>query len=643
MLRKINSKSISYQIVIFIFSFILLIMLSSILMTRFLMSKVMANNARSYILSVAQENINRIDGKLTRIQTLAQNLRYVVQNNLLEKTQVDSMVARLLSVNPEIMSCGIAYVPEHTHGRDSFVLCKIRNRVDKVDLSLDTYPYQDWFQIPYLAGEARWSEPWYDNDGSRRLVSSYSIPIFEGDGVSGIVRLDIDLTTMQHLVMPAEEKQLGFMFVISAVGTVVTHPADSLVMNYTIFSFAEAYNDKQLREIGRDMIHGKTGFVRMKPNSYNPNNWIAYAPLKSNGWSLGVVVAHKDIFKDLNLLLLIQTLVSVLGFLLLSGVILAKLLQVNKPLKALTDSAIHIGKGDFDTPMPQNNSFYEISLLTSSFDTMRQSLKNYIENLKRTTEEKNRILGEVNFASTIQRNLIPKNSAQSDTIDPLRIYGILQPAGEIGGDLYDYFPINDRTYCFAIADVSGKGIAAAMTMTIVSTYIRAKASYHENPDTLLNDLNRFLCSSSTESNFVTMILGMIDLHTGIMRYSNAGHVPLFIRKSDRSYNKYPETHSTALGVFDNLKIGFDTVRLDLGDELILFTDGITEAMTVSESFFGIERLEEIIRNLQNPHAETTAKAILSGARKFSDTRDQYDDITILIIDFLHPLQTIRSK
>ncbi|HNX37663.1 MAG TPA: SpoIIE family protein phosphatase [Candidatus Cloacimonadota bacterium] len=636
MLRRINSKSLTYQIIGFIVVIILVVMVVSIYTTRYLMSKVMMVNSKNYITSIASENINRIEGALNKTENQAINFRYLIQNNLLNQQEIDEMVSKHLLSSPEIVSCGLAYTQESSQTASSYVFCRITDRVDKLSLNPNVYLYQDWFQIPEMTSEARWSEPWFDTEGSHKLVSSYSIPVMDGTKVRGIIRLDMDLATMQNLVMPAEQKQMGYMFLISGFGTIVTHPADSLVMNYTIFSYAEANHDKQLREIGRDMIKGNTGFVRETGKGENYNHWLAYAPLKSNGWSLGVVVAHKDIFKDLNLLLLIQTLATIIGFLLMLGVVFARVIQINRPLSSLTQAAEHIGEGNFDVPLPKSNSFYELAMLTQSFESMRQSLKTYIENLRRTTEEKNRILSEVTFASTIQRNLIPKNTTENGGSDPLRIYGILEPAGDIGGDLFDYFPINENLFCFAIADVLGKGIVAAMTMTMVTTYLRAKAAYHEQPDTLLSDLNRYLCVSSTESNFVTIILGIIDLRNGSLSFSNAGHVPLFVRKADRSFTKYGETHSTALGVFPDLKIGMETIRLDLGDELILFTDGITEAMTVAESFFGIERLEQVIKDLHNPHAETTAKAILNGARKFSDTLDQYDDITILVIDFLHP-------
>ncbi|HRY83093.1 MAG TPA: SpoIIE family protein phosphatase [Candidatus Cloacimonadota bacterium] len=635
MLRKIRIHSLTYQLIGFFSIFLLAILLTSLILTRVLMSRVMMKNAKNNVTAVAQLNINRIEGSLRKIENQATNVCYLEGQNLLRPSETDDMIEKLLETSPDLVSVCIARDPASS-SLPAKIYYKSGSAILQHNLDAANYAYQDWFQIPYETGEARWTEPWFDFEGNHKLVSSYSIPFSSNSGQPGVLRLDLALAALQNLVMPTDQNDLGYMFMISGNGTIVAHPADSLVMNESIFSLAESRQDPQLRRIGQDMIRGGSGTIQLIENTPQKKDWITYAPLKSNGWSLAVVVPNARIFKDLQNLLVTQFGIFVLAFLLLSLVIVLRTIHINKPLTALTTAAARLGEGNFDIDLPQATTFSELAQLSQSFNNMKDSLKNYIQNLKQTTDEKNRIMSEVLFASTIQRKLIPSNPEHSIFQDRLRIHGILEPAGDIGGDLYDYFMIDKDTFCFGIADVVGKGIVAAMTMTMVSTHLRAKGSYHSSPDTLLADLNKFLCENNIEANFVTMILGMVNLHTGKLSFSNAGHVPLYIRKADRSYTKYSDTHSTALGVFPDMEIGYQTAQLDLGDEIILFTDGITESMTRSESFFGIQRLEEVIQGLQNPNAETTAKAILAGARKFSDTENQYDDITILVIDYLHP-------
>jgi len=340
--------------------------------------------------------------------------------------------------------------------------------------------------------------------------------------------------------------------------------------------------------------------------------------------------------QDLNLILIIQTLISVLAFLAISVIVYQRTLHVSRPLKTFSDIAAQIGKGDFDAKLPHQSKTYEIDRLTNAIAAMQTSLKDYIHNLEVTNNEKNRILTEVRIASEIQQNLIPKNSNTPLMGGLIRAYGVLETAGEIGGDLFDYFPIGDNYFGFVVADVAGKGIVAAMTMTIASTFLRTNSASYLSTSQNLEALNNFLCHYNIEANFVTVLIGIIDLQTGNLEYSNAGHVPMIIRKMDRSYKVYADTHSNPVGVFENLVIGHDNIQLDLGDELILFTDGITEAMNITEDYLGVAGLEKVIGTLGMPNPQKSATYILDYVHQYATNSLHKDDITILCIDYKHP-------
>ncbi|MCB5253832.1 MAG: SpoIIE family protein phosphatase, partial [Candidatus Cloacimonetes bacterium] len=384
------------------------------------------------------------------------------------------------------------------------------------------------------------------------------------------------------------------------------------------------------------MIAGENGFIKIGGKSPFKNSWIYYQNIMSNRWSVGVSIEESVLMEDVNLILLIQTLTSIIIFLLVGLTIYARGLNISKPLKKLAKAADSIGAGDFEAVLPLTDKSQEIATLSQSFSTMQRSLKEYIQNLRITTEEKNQIRGDVIYASEIQTKLVPGNTEHPLGVKELRAYGILEPAGDIGGDLYDYFMLDDDHFCFVIADVLGMGIVAAMAMTMVSTLLLSIAPYYKSSKELLMELNKFLSRNNIESNFVTALLGVIELSSGKLEYSNCGHLPLYVRKMDRSFQKYAQTHSTALGVFENLDIGSDTIQLITGDELILYTDGVTEAMNVNEEFLGIKGLEEIIRNLSLPNPENTAKSILNQVQDFARGSTNKDDITILVLDYKHP-------
>jgi sigma-B regulation protein RsbU (phosphoserine phosphatase) len=245
-------------------------------------------------------------------------------------------------------------------------------------LNPEEYPYEDWYQIPIMSGEQRWSEPWYDRAGSQTLISSYSIPIISNGRYIGILRLDTQLSKLQQMISTDSRQQIGKMLLLTNNGTFVSSQIDSLVMNYGIFSLAEEYNDEELRKIGQDMIYGRSGVQKLGGKHMFEDYWITYAPLKSNGWSLAVLMSERTIFRDLNLLTLIQGIASAIAFLLLAVILLLRIRHINKPLSALTAAVERVGSGDFDTVIPHSSDFYELQMLTNSFEAMRDSLSDYI-------------------------------------------------------------------------------------------------------------------------------------------------------------------------------------------------------------------------------------------------------------------------
>jgi sigma-B regulation protein RsbU (phosphoserine phosphatase) len=610
----------------------------SITVTLFLFSNVMLDNARESTSHLANGTISKIDGKLEKVEAIATSVMELYFMNELDSSSLDYYFHDLLYEHQELVSIGIAFDPSQNNIPNSKTITHVKNQAVIHFADNTDYQYLDWFQIPYQKKMSFWTEPWYDADGTNKYVISYCKPVFKEGKMLGVIRFDTELGFLQSMVSPLKLKKSGYAFLISNTGTIITHPADSLVMNESIFSVAEQTNDKALRELGRAMIGGGYGFVRIRGESMFKNSWIYYTPLLTNNWSLGVVIANSDVMRDLNLILVIQIFISILVFLIISIIVYTRTQSVAKPLRHFSDIAQRIGMGDFDTQLPTLSRTYEIERLTHAFASMQASLKAYIHNLEVSNHEKNRILAEVRFAAEIQKNLIPTNTDKPCGRDELRVFGVLEPASEIGGDLFDYFMIDNKHFCFAIADVVGKGIVAAMTMTIVSTFLRSISSYHHSAKSIMWELNAFLCRNNIEANFVTVLLGVINLEQGTLEFSNAGHVPMFIRKMDRSYTKYAETHSTAVGVFDNLEISSETLQLDIGDELILFTDGITEAMNDNEDFLGVAGLEMIIKTLGNPNPQKSASIILEEVHKFSKASKDKDDITILAIDYRHPLR-----
>lgn len=591
----------------------------------------MLDMAQESIGNLTSEKVQLIDKKLTRIMTQSRALRNVISYDVLNDSELRRQMLHLLYDNPDLISICVAYGAETDDQSQIYQL--IEGKLQTSNIKDTDYQYADWYQIPYLTQKGYWSDPWFDADGSALIVCSYSIPLVINGELLGILRMDMPMENLRRIVLSIRVKETGYAFLLSYNGTIVAHPTDSLAMNYTIFDLAEIFKDPELREIGRRIVRNESGFVKLKSKGFLENFWVYYMPLPSSHWTLATLVPHAEVFADLRSLMTIYLIASVMSFLIIGAIVLGRTHAINEPLKMLVESLKLVGRGDLDSKLSSATNTYEIAFLTNAFEQMRGSLRNYISNLQKVTEERNRILNEVVFASTIQRNLIPKHDNPSLLPENMATFGILEPAGQIGGDLYDYFMINGNHFCFAIADVVGKGIGAAMSMTMVTTLLRTFATLYDTPVQILNHINSFLVKNNLESNFVTMILGIIDLKSGNLVFSNAGHVPLYLLRKDHSLIKYAKTHSTALGFFEELAVESESTQLHPGDEIILITDGITEAMSPDESLFGSAGLELVLNNLSDPDPESTAQAILTGVRNFSHTDVQKDDITILVIEF----------
>lgn len=634
-------NSFAFQLVKFLFFFSAIIFALMFVVNSMMTKRVMLKNAEQVAHSLTLENVNKIEGILSNIGNESEGIAYLISKGMLTGDVRQEYIRRVLQKHNEVRAVSIYYTPQYLaqhKGLQSVTEYKTGTSLaaQASMMSPAEYSIEDWFLIPIAKQQSYWSEPWVDTQISTESITSYSVPVSEAGVVIGVVRLDISLKVLQQIVSSVHLLNSGYAILITGNGTFVTHPADSLVLNYTIFSYAEQVGLPKLREIGKKMVAGESGFVKLPDSKQYKSRWIYYYPVRLNKWSFGVKFSNADIMGDLYQVNAIFRIILVMGLLLLLLSIYIRITSIFKPLRLLLKATNKIGSGDFSVHLPETEMDNEVSQLTESFARMQSELKTYTENLIKTTREKDKIAAEIKFAAQIQQRIIPSNQNLLTNIKEVSIYGILEPAEDIGGDLYDAFMIDERYLCFAIADVFGKGIVASMLMTMVQTLIRSQSRYSSSAVSLMQEVNSYLCQNNKQGNFITLIIGILDLKTGIVDFCNAGHTPIYLKRSNEQCIRFGETHTTALGMFEDLKIDSSVIPLDISDLLVLFTDGVSEAMSESEQFFGLERLEGIISSMQNPTPEGMAKSIIQEVRKFTGQARQNDDLSILVLKFNHP-------
>jgi sigma-B regulation protein RsbU (phosphoserine phosphatase) len=599
-------------------------------------------NVKENALYLTEANVNEIDGKLNKVAKIPENESHVLERFDLDHKGIKDYVKLIVGTNPDIFGSCVAYEP-YRFFSDSLYFAPYYYR-DGDSLRYESlggddyqYFYWDWYQIPKMLQQPVWSEPYYDDGGGNIIMCTYSVPFYsvvDGKKIfNGVVTVDISLEWIDELLASMKIYETGYAFLISSNGTIVSHPQENIEMNQTIFSVAEEYNRPELRELGRKMINGESGFLEYESLFTGKEGYMLYQPLSSTGWSLVMVFPKDELFADLNELnesLLAVGLIG-LGFLLFMILLISQ--RITRPLTRLAKVTNNIGEGNFDIELPEVKSRDEIGQLNQSIGQMQQELKHYIADLKETTAAKERIESELKIAHDIQQGIIPKIFPPFPDREDVDLYAILDPARDVGGDLYDFFFVDDYKLCFAIGDVSGKGVPASLFMAITRTLLRAKAQKNMAARDIVKSMNVELCQGNENSMFVTFFLGIIDLKTGHTDYCNAGHNHPYLLDNDMAVHEIEGTHGTPLGIFDDIDYKSDTLVLKKGDSIVMYTDGITEAMNLNDELFTDERLADFLKAYNRKSPKTITMDLLNEVKEFAKGAVQSDDITILSLTY----------
>lgn len=275
----------------------------------------------------------------------------------------------------------------------------------------------------------------------------------------------------------------------------------------------------------------------------------------------------------------------------------------------------------------------EIQQLSDSVLQMEIDIKEYITNLTKVTAEKERISAELNVAKQIQADFLPSIFPAFPDRDEFDIFATMEPAKEVGGDFYDFFMVDEDHLAFLVADVSGKGVPAALFMVIAKTLIKNHTQKGEQPNEVFEQVNNQLCENNKEGMFVTAWMGILELSTNTLTYVNAGHTPPLLRRKGEAFNYLHCQSGFVLAGLEGIPYQQETIQLNQGDSIYLYSDGATDAINVKEELFGEERLAESI----NMHKDKTPEQILKSMKADIDTfvgeADQFDDITMLCLHY----------
>lgn len=636
----IKNRGIAVKLTLLILSSMTLIFALVLGYYYFFSKEIVVKNIRNNALNLTLATVNRIDKVLLSVEKVPQNVAYSMENFQYDRRQIIDLVRTVVRNNTDIYGATIAFAPyayaEAVKGFAPYCYKKSVQEIAFTEIPYD-YFYWDWFQIPKELNRPAWSEPYYDKGAGNTMMATYSVPFYRnvtgGRKFLGVVTADISLDWLRKIVESIRIEETGYGFLISKDGTFVTHPRSQLIMNETIFSLSEDLNKPELRELGRKMIRGESGYAPYKSLVTGKMCWLAYEPLPSNGWSLGILFPQDELMRDITRLNQKVIYISLMGFVFIFLVIVWIAGTITRPLRALSRSAAHIGVGNLDVGLPDVASQDEVGRLAGALDSMRISLKQYIEDLKETTAAKERIESELKIAHDIQMGILHKIFPPFPDRKEFDIYATIEPAKEVGGDFYDFFFLDDDHLCFAVGDVSGKGVPAALFMAVTKTLVMTKATKGSTSETILSRVNKDLSLDNPSMMFVTLFLGILNIHTGELDYCNGGHNPPYILRRNGVIESLEMTGGMALGIMEDFSFQSKKAHMQEGDTIFLYTDGVTEATNRAEELFSGGRLEKDLATLYERPLTALVGGVMERIKVFSEGMPQSDDITMLVLRY----------
>ncbi|TRZ76614.1 MAG: HAMP domain-containing protein, partial [Bacteroidetes bacterium] len=396
--RKKIRHSLAFKMILLIFLSIATIMVLIFYYNYNVTKNIVVKNLKIIAAGMTGNAVLKIDKVLSNIQAIPRNYSTLILSELRNEEKMKYLLKQMVESNNDIYGAALAFEPGYRAPGEkyySFYYYRERHKVKFIHLGSDTYNYftMDWYQIPRELGKAQWCEPYYDEGGGNILMSTYSVPLYTQEGIHkkfiGILTVDVSLQYLQQIVNEIKVYQTGYGYMISRIGTVVTHKRKEEIMNESIFSLADNKHLPELRDIGRRMIRGEKGFAEIPYKNYvtGKESWISYAAVPANGWSVAIVFPVDEFMADANKLYVNLTELTVGGLFVIFIVIFLISRSITGSLRRLTIAAEKFAEGDFNVAIPPIRSRDEIGRLNNSFIYMQETLAKTIHDLQKTSDE----------------------------------------------------------------------------------------------------------------------------------------------------------------------------------------------------------------------------------------------------------------
>ncbi len=597
-----------------------------------LMASRLAGELRSkHVISAIEGRLNTI---VQVVKITSKNNLDAVEANLQSPEAVFQTLEKELKLNPHLTGCFAAfepnYFPEYGRWFEAYAYFADSTHINTRQIGSQQHDYFNgvWYRKGLeleSAEDGYLTDPYFDDVVEGQMYCSYVRPIRDAQGRKvGVYGIDLNFNWIYTSVALSERLVKDFEEIVDNQGDLGAANEFFILM----------LDSKGQKIAGTKELDEETVQTIIKEDD------IEYRPMKSNGSTYYITTDH---LTPTGCILVVA---QQRDFVFLSGYILGAVLIIFmtigtlviffftshsirhaiQPLEFLSDSAHKVAQGDFSTPLPVFKHNDEVAHLRNSFETMQQSLTQYVEELKATTAAKALMQSELNVARNIQMSMLPKTFPAFPDRKDLDLYATLTPAKAVGGDLYDFF-IRDEKLFFCIGDVSGKGVPASLVMAVSRTLFRNIAASTSEPHRIVEMMNVNICEGNDNCMFVTLFVGVLDLQTGRLRFCNAGHDAPFVEGTQIDCKS-----NLPIGVIPDLNYSDQEIGMAPGSILFLYTDGLTEAEDANHKLFGKERVAAVVSTFDGTPRqliETVTDAVL----QFVGETEQHDDLTLFALKY----------
>ena len=568
---------------------------------------------------------------------------------------LSDMMISLFGASEETNSCFIA-LPD-----GAFLVTDDRSAT-KFDESGSLVHYdprtRPWYQLAVEKGGLIFTDVETDAfTGDIGIVCA--MPVYADGQLTAVVGSDLFLSSMQDYVQSSSEKE-NFICVVNSNGHVVFSPQTEGVFQVLPAGSAQDLRSGEnaaLAAFVKEALQGRTPMrlVELDGKGY----YMTGAPMETVGWTVISVCSLEAVGQPAamlrqsytqiqeetsaaylesthhsrntaTVLLLAVTALMLAGALILSG-------RIVKPLNTITKRISELSETNLEFKMEDAyRTGDEVEELAQSFANISHKTVEYLDTVKRVTAEKERIGAELSLATQIQAAMLPHIVPAFPDRKDFDIIGSMDPAKEVGGDFYDYFLVDDDHLCMVIADVSGKGVPAALFMMASKIILQSVAMLGGSPAEILTKTNQAICSNNEAEMFVTVWVGMLELSTGKLTCSNAGHEYPVFKRPDGNFELYKDRHGFVIGGMEGAKYKEYEIQLKPGAKLFVYTDGVPEATNESQELFGTGRMIDALNQQPGAAPMDVLKNVRQAVDSFVLNAEQFDDLTMLCLEYKGP-------